>query len=179
MDFLLYNRYQRPGKALAKCSFSAGNLTFPRAICTYKPYAICHRRLLRRHGAPPLAALSPHVATFRPLLRLLPAPIRSHVFSSSWPTFFDLHTPRIGSIRRVSGPYRPAPGFRFDTTHSHTTLALPARFPFGPFLSPSPTSHLGSMLPRVLAPEETMLDFAPLPRRYFPPNTVRLQKLTP
>jgi hypothetical protein len=76
---------------------------------------------LRRDGTPSLATFLPRFPANRPLLQLLPAPIRSSIFSSLRPTFFDLHPLGTGSIRRVSSPHQPAPvSQQAPTQHTHT-----------------------------------------------------------
>jgi hypothetical protein len=132
-------------------------------------YEGCHSRLPRHDGTPSLTAFSPHVATRRPLLRLLPDPTRSPVLTSSRPTFLDLHPLTSGSIRRVPGPYRTAPGSQPTSTqhthtrHTHHRLPSLKALP----LSPSLSIYQASLLFGVLALEKTALDFAPLPIHCF------------
>jgi hypothetical protein len=142
----------------SKVHFTAGNSTFPPTIYTYKPYAGCHPRLNRRDGTPPRATFSTFATSPRPLLRLLPAPTGSTAFSSSMPTSHDLHPLRSGSIRPVSSPLRPTD--RLNDTHSHKTWGLPTRYVKRPLLSLNSAYYSYTMLPRVLAPTETILEIA-------------------
>jgi hypothetical protein len=105
-------------------------------------------------------------------------------FSNSYPVLlapslllFKADLLRPSSIQSPLDPtssrYSPAnsrPSADLDTTHLQKPRSPPACYPHDPRLSPKSALQQCSLRPKVLDLEETLLDFAPHPRRFFTNN---------
>jgi hypothetical protein len=114
----------------------------------------------------------------------LPAPTRPYPLPSVLLFRAELSRPsyasnRLDTTRPRSSMASSRLPARLNDTHLHTEKELTARYTNGPVLSPTHAYHPDTLLPRVLAPAETLLEIVRPLFRISLPDYVRLVQLAP